>query len=199
MSDEIIDKSKPINFGYDLSHYARVFPKVIPQNVLDEILNNITEINYEQHTFYNTKTKQQETKSGSKELDVSNDYYNEDLMRIIYGVLCEYTQYLNFPWYPGWNGFTQPRWNMYKETRKMALHADRIKSMFDGERKGDPTLSILSMLNDDYEGGEFILFEDTVVPFNAGDILVFPSTFMYPHRVEPVTSGVRYSCISWAW
>ena len=32
-----------------------------------------------------------------------------------------------------------------------------------------------------------------------GDLLIFPSNFLYPHEVEPVTKGVRYSYVSWIW
>jgi predicted 2-oxoglutarate/Fe(II)-dependent dioxygenase YbiX len=80
----------------------------------------------------------------------------------------------------------------------MALHADHIHSMFDGERKGIPILSVLGVLNDDYEGGEFVLIDEKI-DLNKGDIIIFPSNFMYPHKVEPVTKGTRYSYISWIW
>ena len=69
--------------------------------------------------------------------------------------------------------------------------------VFDGEKKGIPILSVLGVLNDDYEGGEFIIFDDTEIKFDKGDVLVFPSLFLYPHKVEPVKSGTRYSYISW--
>ena len=52
------------------------------------------------------------------------------------------------------------RFNKYAENKKMALHADHIHSMFDGERKGIPILSVLGVLNDDYEGGEFVLIDE---------------------------------------
>ena len=37
------------------------------------------------------------------------------------------------------------------------------------------------------------------INLTKGDIIVFPSNFMFPHRVEPVTKGNRYSYISWVW
>ena len=70
--------------------------------------------------------------------------------------------------------------------------------MFDGERKGIPILSVLGVLNDDYEGGEFVLIDEKI-DLSKGDIIIFPSNFMYPHKVEPVTKGTRYSYISWIW
>jgi len=53
-------------------------------------------------------------------------------------------------------------------------------------------------LNDDYEGGEFTFFDRRLkYRLNTGDVLMFPSTFMYPHEVMPVTSGTRYSIVTW--
>jgi predicted 2-oxoglutarate/Fe(II)-dependent dioxygenase YbiX len=71
--------------------------------------------------------------------------------------------------------------------------------MFDGNRKGIPTLSILGAINDDYEGGELIFWESEKIVLKAGSIMIFPSNFMYPHKVLPVTKGTRYSYVSWAW
>ena len=44
---------------------------------------------------------------------------------------------------------------------------------------------------------EFVLIDEKI-NLSKGDIIVFPSNFMYPHKVEPVT-GTRYSYISWIW
>ena len=81
----------------------------------------------------------------------------------------------------------------------MALHCDHIKSIFQGERKGIPLLSCLGALNNDYEGGEFVMWDSKVIPLKQGELLIFPSNFMFPHKVEPVTKGTRYSYISWVW
>ena len=57
---------------------------------------------------------------------------------------------------------------------------------------------MLGVLNNDYEGGEFVLIDEKI-DLSKGDIIIFPSNFMYPHKVEPVTKGTRYSYISWIW
>jgi hypothetical protein len=106
---------------------------------------------------------------------------------------------LNFNWFNSWDGYSKVRWNRYSENKKMALHIDHIKSLFDGDRKGIPILSILGMLNNDYEGGKFIMFDNYEIELKAGDLLLFPSVFLYPHKVTPVTKGERYSFISWSW
>jgi predicted 2-oxoglutarate/Fe(II)-dependent dioxygenase YbiX len=54
------------------------------------------------------------------------------------------------------------------------------------------------MLNDDYEGGEFSFFNDQIrYKLPKGSCIMFPSTFMYPHQILPVTKGTRYSIITW--
>jgi hypothetical protein len=53
-------------------------------------------------------------------------------------------------------------------------------------------------INDDYEGGEFTFF-DQALSFKQkkGSVLLFPSSFQYPHQVNPVIKGTRYSIITW--
>jgi predicted 2-oxoglutarate/Fe(II)-dependent dioxygenase YbiX len=54
------------------------------------------------------------------------------------------------------------------------------------------------ILNDDFEGGEFAFFnKELKYKLEKGDVLMFPSNFMYPHEVMPVTKGTRYSIITW--
>lgn len=54
------------------------------------------------------------------------------------------------------------------------------------------------ILNDDFEGGEFAFFNREIkYKLEKGDALMFPSNFMYPHEVMPVTKGTRYSIVTW--
>jgi predicted 2-oxoglutarate/Fe(II)-dependent dioxygenase YbiX len=53
-------------------------------------------------------------------------------------------------------------------------------------------------LNNEYEGGEFSFFDNELAYIlKKGDIIMFPSGFMYPHEILPITSGTRYSIITW--
>ena len=65
------------------------------------------------------------------------------------------------------------------------------------------TLSAIVLLNNDYKGGELCFKDpdgsnDNVILTKSNRIIVWPSTFLYPHEVKPVTEGVRYSIVSWA-
>ena len=120
-------------------------------------------------------------------------------MKEIWNAIHNYITDLNFPWFDCWKAYSEIRFNKYSENTKMAQHCDHIHTLFDGENKGIPILSVLGILNNDYKGGEFIMFEDEEIKLNEGDLLIFPSIFLYPHKVEPVTKGIRYSFISWVW
>jgi len=59
------------------------------------------------------------------------------------------------------------------------------------------TVSLVSYVNDDYEGGElYFRLQDLKVKPEAGDLFIFPSNFMYPHQAMPVTSGTKYSIVT---
>jgi hypothetical protein len=59
------------------------------------------------------------------------------------------------------------------------------------------TVSLVSYINDDYEGGElYFRLQDKMIKPRAGDLYVFPSNYMYPHRAMPVHSGVKYSIVT---
>ena len=92
---------------------------------------------------------------------------------------------------------SQVRFNKYKIETKMRAHVDHIHSLFDGKLKGIPIISIVGLLNDNYEGGAFMCREKEI-QLIRGDILLFPSNFMYPHEVKEITKGIRYSFVSWA-
>lgn len=58
-------------------------------------------------------------------------------------------------------------------------------------------VSLVAYPNDDYEGGElFFRLQNLNIKPKAGDLFVFPSNFMYPHRAMPVTSGTKYSIVT---
>lgn len=60
------------------------------------------------------------------------------------------------------------------------------------------SISCSFAINDDYDGGEFSFWEkEKVYRLKKGDCIMFPSNFMYPHEIIPVTKGIRYSIVTW--
>tara|TARA_R100001163_G_scaffold65760_2_gene64579 strand:+ start:183 stop:734 length:552 start_codon:yes stop_codon:yes gene_type:complete len=63
-------------------------------------------------------------------------------------------------------------------------------------------LSVILNINDDYEGGELSFTDQKSNEIKSykltkGSIVFFPSNFMYPHAIKPITKGQRYSIVSW--
>lgn len=187
----------------NLEAYLKRIPKFLPDEVCDEIVNDIENSNWQKHHWANHygKTGSNNEAEGYEELDVSfakPRSYQQLYDRIASG-LYSYVKNLNLSWWGSWNGYSQIRFNKYSENTIMSEHCDHIHSIFDGTRKGIPTLTVLGLLNDEFEGGELVLWQDTVIPFEKGDLLIFPSNFLYPHKVQPITKGVRHSYVSWVW
>jgi len=79
----------------------------------------------------------------------------------------------------------------YNEGEYYTQHVDSFKEQ-------QRSVSCSLHLNDDYEGGEFAFFDrEIIIRSGAGSAIMFPSNFMYPHEIMPVTKGTRYSIITW--
>ena len=118
----------------------------------------------------------------------------------------------------GWNfqiSFGEPiQFTEYKLNQYYKFHLDCLEEPYN--RPESPgfhgkirKLSLVAFLSDpsEFEGGQlqfdfrnFNDDEDTIWPckeiFNKGSVVVFPS-FLW-HRVTPITSGKRYSLVTWA-
>jgi len=63
--------------------------------------------------------------------------------------------------------------------------------------------SCIFLVNEDYEGGELVFqypnsYKVTKISKKENKMIIWPSNFLYPHSVMPVTKGERYSVVSWA-
>jgi len=62
------------------------------------------------------------------------------------------------------------------------------------------SLSISICLNNEFQGGEFMFDingEKLNYPQNVGDLIIFPSNFMFPHQVNKIKSGTRFALVTW--
>lgn len=125
-----------------------------------------------------------------KEVDLKK---NEELSSIYYDVdaplqacLKEYTQrfHINMEYQEAVN-FVR-----YGEGQHFAAHSDHGFSYV-------CAVSTVIYLNDGYEGGglHFPHINFTYTP-QAGDIVLFPSSWIYTHAALPVTSGIKYSGVT---
>ena len=179
----------------------KIYKDWIPSDICKETVDELEKVEgqFQTHQFYDSHTGGYHSYDHELSVTWSNVKHKDLFMKRIWEALQQYMNDFQFPWYSSWNGYSEVRFNRYRPDTQMKLHCDHIHSMFDGQRKGIPSLSILGSLNNDYTGGELVFWEDSIVPLRAGEIMIFPSNFVYPHRVDLVTKGTRYSYVSWAW
>tara|TARA_R110000796_G_scaffold60057_1_gene138618 strand:- start:929 stop:1489 length:561 start_codon:yes stop_codon:yes gene_type:complete len=183
----------------NIEHYCLTIKKAVDKQTCDETIKFLKKSKYEKHLFY-SNTDGYKKLSGEKELDVTYDKAPtyEKLMKSVYDCLHKYIEHIKPNYLNGWKGYSEIRFNRYKKEQKMHEHVDFIETLFDDQR-GIPKLSIVGNLNENYSGGEFIMFKDKHIEMFTGDVIIFPSTFMYPHKVNEIKKGTRYSFVSWAW
>jgi predicted 2-oxoglutarate/Fe(II)-dependent dioxygenase YbiX len=120
------------------------------------------------------------------------------LMDYVWSAINAYVSSHATEWFNGWGGYSNIRFNKYKSGTEMRKHWDAIKEIFDGEVKGIPILSVIGLLNDNFTGGD-LLISDNKVELSTGDVVIFPSSFMYPHEITKIKSNERYSFVSWVY
>ena len=183
----------------DLIHIEQLIPK----NLCDYIVDEIEKKEWRPHSWYNNVQGTFGSEE-TKELDVQNiTAEHQQLLTPFmisagasynakYHFECERTMQIM-------NKFSAIRFNRYSPGQIMRRHHDHIASLFSGDERGIPVLSFILNLNDDYEGADLYFWEDYKVPLGKGDIIMFPSLFLFPHGVTEATKGKRYSAVSWAW
>lgn len=84
----------------------------------------------------------------------------------------------------------------YENTGFYTWHVDHFATI-------PRTMSCILLLNNDYEGGNLCFRNpdgsgEWEVEVKPNRMIIWPSNFLYPHTVKPVTKGKRYSVVAWA-
>jgi len=185
-----------------IKDYLKVYDDFIDLKLCKKVVKKLNKNKeWNLHSYFNYPERK--NFSYDKELSTCVDYSMPEtdlLNKLVYSAITRYLSEIPKE-YP--NQFisraSHIRYNKYQVGTMMRLHYDHIHTLFDGSEKGVPILSILGGLNNDYEGGELIFWGDTPIELKEGSIMVFPSNFLYPHQVDEVTKGARYSFVAWAW
>jgi hypothetical protein len=183
-----------------IEDYVKIYHNYFTEEFCKGVVSSLEKASWETHHYYTSEGKQI---SYDDDLSTSYDPIPEydELHKATWNIINQYItkDFGDFGWFRSWQNFSRIRFNRYTGGTNMKPHCDHIHSLFDGQRKGVPILTVLASLNNDYEGGDFVMWENKKIDLPAGSIMVFPSNFMYPHGVSTVTSGTRYSFVSWVW
>lgn len=183
-----------------IDKYIHVFEKIFPNSLCDEIVNEYKDSDEWKNGSigeYNVDSNIRDCDSIfiSKESIINKNpnirkNLDDRIYRVVSECLKDYIQ-LHYTF----------RSNIESDSGYSLLRYKKgqfIKTHIDASSRSARELSLSINLNQDYTGGEFSFFNGEL-NFNLkkGDIIIFPSNFMYPHEVLPVLSGIRYSIITW--
>ena len=196
-------KSKPKPFLVEsgrgesmISDYIMVIKGLVPDNLCDDILKEFPEDSvYWDPASVGSGDFRQDIRScntiGLSHLPRQNSVY-ENLDSRMFECAAEAIKQYRERW-PGVETEIDTGYDLlrYRTGEFYTQHTDSFK-----HQQRSVTCSF--HLNNDYEGGEFAFFNrEKVYKFEKGDAILFPSNFMFPHEILPVTSGTRYSIITW--
>ena len=169
----------------------------IPKDVCKNIIKKLNNEKWYKHAWYNYADNKTNN-LGDKEFDTNwGDLSHNILEPYIIKTIKEYEKFTNQKTILC-SRFSRIRFNKYTKNTNIQEHIDHIYSLFDGKERGIPVLSIVGLLNENFKGGDFYI-NNVLIKIKTGDVLVFPSCFLYPHEVKSITQGKRYSFVTWCY
>lgn len=183
--------------SFDLRDYIVVFENIVPNelcdNVLAEYSNDKNWINTQTAGGLSRDIRRCDAINMSDPVIIEQNkdkrqQIDEQLFLCASEAIKKYNKKFKYARIQGDSGYTFLR---YQENEFYTEHTDHFL-------QAPRIVSCSFALNDGFEGGEFGFFnrELKYTP-PKGSALMFPSNFLYPHEVMPVTRRVRYSIITW--
>tara|TARA_R100000656_G_scaffold105735_2_gene77855 strand:- start:97 stop:636 length:540 start_codon:yes stop_codon:yes gene_type:complete len=174
-----------------ITDYIKRYDNILSDDICDKICKNTDEKSFNTAIVNDGYEVKSYRKCFQKNLD---EKYHDYLYKGVSEVLQKYQKdHANF--YIGLSiEDTGYEHLLYKGSEK-----GEYKTHIDAMDLYPRVLSISFLLNDNYDGGDFVFFEDMsyTVKKKKGSAVVFPSNFCFPHAVIPVTNGNRQSIITW--
>jgi len=207
-----------VNPECTLKEFIKVYKNCISEDLCDSILSEYTANESEWGTSYVMRPTGHRTGDNdfrnSRELFITSDevinrnfnvrkQIDEDLFNIFGSVIKDYVATVS-PFLPisrdtGYSLLAYDPGCYFKQHIDVLSYPENaIDGLVSVENALPRRVSLSLFLNDDYEGGDLSFFDATyTIPKQKGTVVLFPSNCMFPHQVHKVTSGCRYSIVTW--
>lgn len=183
----------------NINDYIHVFENSLSNELCDEIINEYEDDDWKKGTLgdYNIDLNIRTCDSiyiSKPDIIEKNKKSRREIDNLIFqSVSKNLFEYINI--------YSEGKTNIQSDSGYSLLRyreGEYIGEHIDSSSRSPRELSCSITLNDNYTGGEFSFFKGELkYKLNKGDMLMFPSNFMYPHEVLPILSGTRYSIITW--
>lgn len=184
----------------NIRSYAKLYKGVISEDICKDTVRDLAQAQWMTESYFDAFSNMVVPIDHGVETSLEHLQTTDIIMQSLYTAISKYVlDDFQLPWYPGWNGFSNIKFNRYGENVGLPLRCEHATYLFDGHRKGIPVLTVLGFLNNDYEGGELNIWDNEIMHTQIGDVLIMPSNFMFPYCIMPVTKGVKYDFISYVW
>ena len=191
-------ESKSVNtYSQNLQDYIQVFDNIVPLELCDAILKEYGSDSNWNPTYIggglvNRSVRNVDTIGISQNQVIGNSEtrkrIDQDLFKCAADAIKKYNEIFPDARIEQDSGYELLR---YQLGQFYVQHTDSYKAQ-------PRAVSCSFALNDDYEGGEWAFWNKEIkIKAKKGSVVMFPSNFMYPHEILPVTKGTRYSIITW--
>jgi hypothetical protein len=184
----------------ELKEYITIYDDVLPLNCLSNLLKFANKISFKKaqigegeenfnirRTYTNTLSNLSNSMTECHWANILYHYFDKNLNQ--YGIVNQIIDYK----YLRINDLEILK---YEENGFYTWHVDHFASI-------PRTMSCILLLNNDYEGGNLCFRNpdgsgEMEIDVKPNRMIIWPSNFLYPHTVKPVTKGTRYSVVAWA-
>ena len=185
----------------EIKKFIKIYDEVLPWKVLTNLIRFANKSNFEEAMVGgNRKPNFDIRKTYTLHLNNSNDSFSNvhwfSLLHFYFNKnLNQYKFDANILDYAYRNIFDIEILK-YEDTGFYTWHVDHFANV-------PRTMSCILLLNNDYEGGNLCFRNpdgsgEWEVEVKPNRMIIWPSNFLYPHTVKPVTKGTRYSVVAWA-
>jgi predicted 2-oxoglutarate/Fe(II)-dependent dioxygenase YbiX len=189
----------------DIKSFIQIYDEVLPWKTLSNLIRYINKINFKEAMIVGDSNNEQIDFNIRKTYNYSlSNVYSKNMTDVHWASLL--TSLFNSKLFEYKNknkviDFTckqiiDIQILKYENTGFYTWHTDHCGDI-------PRTMSCVLLLNNDYDGGNLCFrnpdgSEEWKIDVKPNRLIIWPSNFLYPHAVKPVTKGKRYSIVGWA-
>lgn len=119
--------------------------------------------------------------------------YSLILQSTLLSIVKNYMSHFSYPWLNLEQQLAPIRFIKFDKKQCIELCYD-YQSIYNNNTSS--TLTLFGNLNDEYKGGELYICGEPL-SLSFGQVVVFPTSFLCPYEVKVVSSGTKYSYLTW--